>query len=168
VGEQIEFEINVSNAGPDTATGVVVVDQLLSGFGYQSHTASSGTYDPVTGLWQLGSLANGDARTLVISVLGRPTGIHSNTSQIYASDVFDPDSTPANGVSSEDDQGDVVLVPIQVVDLSLSMEVDDAEPEIGQEVVFALRVDNAGPSTATAVGVRNLLPSGFTYVSDNW
>lgn len=167
VGEQIEFEINVSNAGPDTATGVVVVDQLLSGFGYQSHTTSRGTYDPISGLWQLGSLANGEEHTLVISVLVRPTGIHSNTSQIYASDVHDPDSTPANGVSSEDDQGDVVLVPVQIVDLSLSMDVDQSEPEIGQEVVFGLRVENVGPSRATAVVVRDLLPSGFTYVSDN-
>lgn len=166
-GEAIQFEINVSNAGPDTATGVVVVDQLLSGFGYQSHTATSGTYDPLTGFWQLGSLDDGDTHTLVITVLVRPTGIHSNTSQIYASDALDPDSTPANGVSSEDDQGDVVVVPVQVVDLSLSMEVDQIDPAIGQEVVFGLRVDNAGPSRATAVQVRDLLPSGFSYVSDN-
>src|SRR5690606_37124883 len=161
VGEEVQFEINVANAGPYTATNVVVVDQLLSGFGFLSYTATQGSYDPVTGLWEVGDLADGTDHTLVITVLVRPGGIHSNTSQVTASDLPDPDSNPNNGVSSEDDQGDVVLAPIQVVDLSLTMEVDREDPEIDQEIVFTLRVANAGPATATAVVVRELLPNGF-------
>lgn len=167
VGSEIQFEIKVSNAGPYTATNVVVVDQLLSGFGYLSHTATQGMYDPISGLWQVGDLDDGAEQTLLITVQVRPSGIHSNTSQVTASDLPDPDSSPGNGVSSEDDQGDVVLMPIQVVDLSLTMAVDREDPEVGQEIVFTLRAENAGPTTATSVVVRDLLPSGFTYVSDN-
>ena len=42
VGESISFEISVTNSGPDEATNVVVVDQLLSGFNYESYTATAG------------------------------------------------------------------------------------------------------------------------------
>lgn len=167
VGDEIQFEIKLANAGPYVATNVVVVDQLLSGFGFLSYTATQGSYDPVSGFWHVGDLADGATQTLIITVHVRPTGIHSNTSQVTASDLPDPDSSPDNGVSSEDDQGDVDITPIQVVDLSLSMEVDQPNPDIDQEISFALRVENAGPATATSVVVRELLPSGFTYISDN-
>ena len=51
VGEQISFEISISNDGPHDATNVRVVDQLLSGFNFVSYSATTGTYDPISGFW---------------------------------------------------------------------------------------------------------------------
>src|SRR5690606_34270933 len=167
VGEEIEFEIKETNAGPYGAKQVEGVDQLLSGVGLLSYAATQGTYDPTTGFWKVGDLEDGATQTLKIKVGVRPQGIYSNTSQITASDLPDPDSSVGNGVSSEDDQGDVLVVPVPIVDLSLAMAVDDPSPEIDQEIIFTLRVENAGPNTATSVAVREILPSGFTYISDN-
>lgn len=167
VGDQISFEISVTNSGPHDATSVVVVDQLLSGFGFDSYTATAGTYNSSNGFWQIGTLANGATETLVITVTVNPSGNYTNTSQVIASDAYDPDSTPANGVSSEDDQSDVVVVPEAVIDLSLTKEINKSPPLVSDNVRFTLTVTNDGPSDATSVEVTDLLPSGYTYVSDN-
>ncbi|MEX0275813.1 MAG: DUF11 domain-containing protein, partial [Flavobacteriaceae bacterium] len=167
VGESISFVISVTNSGPNDATNVVVVDQLLSGFNFDSYTATIGTYDNTTGFWQIGTLSNGVTETLTIDVTVNPSGNYTNTSQVIASDGFDIDSTPANGVSSEDDQGDVTIAPVNVVDLSLNKSVDNTTPDVGSNVVFTLTISNDGPSDATLVLVEDLLPSGFVYVSDD-
>ena len=51
-------------------------------------------------------------------------------------------------------------------DLSLSKEVDNRNPECGEQVTFTITVTNSGPHTATGVTVSDLIPSGFAYVSD--
>ncbi|WP_161594377.1 gliding motility-associated C-terminal domain-containing protein [Flagellimonas alvinocaridis] len=167
VGEQISFEIILTNDGPDDATNVIVVDQLLSGFNFVSYTATAGTYSSATGFWQVGTLANGASETLTIDVTVNPSGNYTNTSQVIASDGYDLDSTPANGVSSEDDQGDVSLTPVEVIDLSLTKTISKSPPLVSDNVMFVLTISNAGPNTATSVEVTDLLPSGFTYISDN-
>ncbi len=50
-------------------------------------------------------------------------------------------------------------------DLAMDKVVDNANPTIGQNVVFTLTVDNAGPDAATGVQVTDLLPAGYTFVS---
>ncbi|WP_051947236.1 gliding motility-associated C-terminal domain-containing protein [Muricauda sp. MAR_2010_75] len=167
VGEEISFEIFVTNDGPDNATNVRVVDQLQSGYSFVSYTATAGTYNAGTAFWDIGTLANGASETLTINVTVNDTGNHTNTSQVWQSDAYDLDSTPGNGVSSEDDQGDVSVTPVDVVDLSLTKVIDKAPPLVSDNVMFTLTVSNAGPSDATSVEVTDVLPSGFTYVSDN-
>ncbi|MCK0160881.1 gliding motility-associated C-terminal domain-containing protein [Allomuricauda sp. F6463D] len=167
VGEQISFEVSITNDGPHDATNVRVVDQLLSGFNFVSYAATTGTYNPTNGFWKVGTLVNGDTETLTIDVLVNETGNHTNTSQIIASDAYDIDSTPANGVSSEDDQGDVIVAPEPLIDLSLTKTVDKTSPLVNDNVSFTLTVTNDGPSEATSVEVTDLLSSGYTYVSDN-
>ncbi|MDC6366114.1 MULTISPECIES: gliding motility-associated C-terminal domain-containing protein [Flavobacteriaceae] len=167
VGESISFEISITNSGPDDATNVVVVDQLLSGFDFDSYIATAGTYDDTTGFWQIGTVSNGATETLTIDVTVNSSGNYTNTSQVIASDGFDIDSTPANGVSSEDDQGDVTITPVNVVDLSLSKAVDNLTPNVGSNVSFTLTITNDGPSDATSVFVTDLMPSGFAYDSDD-
>ena len=167
VGEQISFVIAATNSGPDDATNVVIVDQLLSGFQFESYTSTAGTYDNTTGFWQLGTLTNGAAETLTITVSVNPTGNFTNTAQVIASDAYDLDSTPANGVSSEDDQGDVTINPVSVIDIVLTKIVDNATPDVGDTVIFTLTTANSGPSDATNLEIEDLLPSGFAYVSDD-
>ncbi|ETX03510.1 MAG: hypothetical protein ETSY2_33260 [Candidatus Entotheonella gemina] len=52
-------------------------------------------------------------------------------------------------------------------DLRLSKQADNLAPAVGSNVTFTLTVDNDGPDAAPGVEVTDLLPSGFTYVSDS-
>ena len=50
-------------------------------------------------------------------------------------------------------------------DLSLTKQVDVANPTLGQEVTFTITVTNGGPGAANNVFVTDLLPTGLTHVS---
>ena len=83
-----------------------------------------------------------------------------NTAQISASDQSDPDSTPNNddGDQSEDDEDNASVTPggdLGEADLMLTKSVDNATPNIGESVTFTLTISNAGPDTATNVGVSD-------------
>ena len=49
-GSNITYTIVVSNAGPDAATGVEVLDLLPTGVTYNSSTPLQGAYDAVSGM----------------------------------------------------------------------------------------------------------------------
>ena len=165
VGDEIVFTVTVNNAGPNDASGLVIEDQLASGYGFVSVSTSSGIYDEISGGWDLPSIANGTSETMQITAQVMPNGTYANTAELIALDTFDPDSTPNNNLSSEDDQAIVVPVPGGLADLSLTKIVDNASPNVGDVVRFTLSVTNDGLSDATGVVIQDQLPVGFTYQS---
>lgn len=52
-------------------------------------------------------------------------------------------------------------------DLKISLTADSARPQVGDQITFSLEASNIGFIIATGVVVDDLLPSGYTYVSDN-
>lgn len=98
-GATISYSIIVSNSGPDTATGVSVIDILPSGVTYIGSAASLGTYNAASGVWTVGALNNAATATLTInvSVDSDTTGDVVNTATVS---VTGPqDDTPANNTS---------------------------------------------------------------------
>ncbi|MCP3905779.1 MAG: DUF11 domain-containing protein [Planctomycetes bacterium] len=58
-GEEIVYTITVTNDDPVDATGVTVTDQLPAGVTFvQVDSIDQGTYDDVTGLWDVGTLSS--------------------------------------------------------------------------------------------------------------
>lgn len=69
-GQEVTFTITVTDLDDDEETvpeDVVIQDVLPDGLTYVRHTASQGTYDPTTGRWSVGDLANEPIATLTIT-----------------------------------------------------------------------------------------------------
>lgn len=163
--DNVVYTVTVTNDGPDDGTGLEVTDQLPAGLVYVSDD-SGGTYDPGTGLWQVGTLAANASTALNITAQVQFAGPYDNVAELTAANELDPDSTPGNNDPTEDDQDNALITPTTFADLSLTKTVDNAEPLIGDNVTFTLTLTNDGPLDATGVSVEDLLPSGLQYVSD--
>ena len=103
-GQDVRFTLTLANSGPDTAGGVAVGDSLPPGLGFVGASASQGAYSAQTGIWQVGALGPGGSATLELTARAIAVGTLTNVGEVTASNVFDQDSTPANGVVGEDDR----------------------------------------------------------------
>lgn len=102
----ITYTLTIANAptSPQTATGVTVRDALPSGVEFVS-ASGTGSYNSATGDWSVGSLAPGASASLTITAIvatGNAVSV-TNVAEITSSSVSDLDSTPNNGITSEDD-----------------------------------------------------------------
>ena len=151
------FTITLTNAGPDTATGVQVTDLLPAGLTFVSATPSQGTYNPATGVWTVGTVttaahpdadADGDRR---VAPSRRPTPR--------------PSATPTSSTPTPATTAPRPPKPPSKRDLALTKTVNDPTPNVGDSVTFTVTFTNNGPDTATGVQVTDLLPAGLTFVS---
>ena len=111
--QQVTFTIVVTNAsGPGDATGVEVVDQLPVGLTYATHTQDQGLYNPLSGLWTVGSMPVGSSATLQLTATVDSVGDLTNSAQVSAVEQVDPDSTPGNEAPEEDDQDAATVVGV--------------------------------------------------------
>ena len=67
-GGNITYTLTVSNPSTNNATGVQVTDLLPIGLTYLGYSASQGTYDNDTGLWNVGNLNASTSATLTLRV----------------------------------------------------------------------------------------------------
>lgn len=101
VGDQITFTDTLTNGGPNDATGVTASDTLTSGLTFVSATPSTGTYNPATGVWTVGTVANGSAATLIIAATVNGPGTQTNTASITGSTPADPHAANNSASASE-------------------------------------------------------------------
>lgn len=96
VGQTVTYRVSVRNTGPNDATGVTVTDRLPGTLAFLSATASPGTYDPDTGLWAVGNLANGATATLTLRAKATATGAVTNAATAQGNEK-DPDPADSTG-----------------------------------------------------------------------
>ena len=153
VGDKVVFTLTVSNAGPADASGVVVTDQLPTGFIWYSDDGG-GTYTHDTGLWNVGSVPVSGNKQLHITAEVNDTGPYTNIAQVTAANQSDPDSKPNNDIPSEDDFAGVSAPPPAIKVSINQIETDCSGPD---PVVRALvtAIDQNG------VPVTNLTDANF-------
>lgn len=105
-GGSASWRLSVTNAGTSTGTasGIVVRDTLPGSFTFTS-ASGTGTFNAGTGDWTVGALAPGEVAVITItgSIASSPGTTVTNTAQVIASSLDDPDSTVNNGATGEDD-----------------------------------------------------------------
>jgi len=88
--ETAEFTIQISNAGPDDATNISILEELPTGLSYISHSTTGGMYTLNNSLWKIANLEAGTTEEFSIIVSGELSGIHTNLVSISNVDQFDP------------------------------------------------------------------------------
>ena len=190
VGDVITFSIEVTNEGPNDATGITVADAVPSGFTGITAVSNGGTVDGSDVTWSGLDIAAGETVVLTfdVEVLAPVDGAEfNNIAEVTALDQADIDSEEDNGpdtdgdglIGSEDDNpndpgidpddeddADDEPVEPQVVDISLIKLVSDAEPNVGDVITFTIEVSNDGDDTATGVTVEDAVPNGFANIAN--
>lgn len=100
-------QVSVDNSGPSSATNVVATitsfSDPSSGLRYVSYSApSQGTYDPVTGVWTIGTLASGGSASLFITMRSDGSGILAGSVTSDPTDTFSGNDTASTPIGVGD------------------------------------------------------------------
>ena len=152
VGELLTFNVIVANQGPSPATGVAVTEVLSAGLAFESAEPSQGAYDPTTGVWTVGSIANTGSAGLTITARVTQAGTVTNTASVTASDQPDPDPT--------DNTASVTVTTETITDLAITTSLTGTAVP-GQTTTYSIVVTNHGPSPVTAASVTDLFPTAL-------
>ena len=157
VGEPVTFTVVLTNNGPSDGTGIVVDDPLPPDLAFVSDTPAPGTmYDPMTGVWTVGDLADGASVTLMITATNNSPDPQTNTATA---------SSNERDINLRNNTATAMIQPL--ADLSIIKTVSDSHPLLNQQITFSVVVTNNGPGDATGVVVTDPLPAGLTFVSAN-
>ncbi len=156
-GATMTYTLTTSNAGPDAATGVAIVDTLPAGLSFVSGDPGCGASGQ-TVTCPVGALASGATATRQIvvraAISAGDQAVTNNAS--VRGDQADPNS--ANDVASASTQ----IGP--AADLSLTQSAPETSTA-GGNTTFTIVAHNAGPSAATGVTVESTLPDDVTVES---
>ncbi|MEA2218861.1 MAG: hypothetical protein QOJ35_1487 [Solirubrobacteraceae bacterium] len=159
-GGELTYVLTAANHGPSPATGVTVTDQLPAGIAYVSSTASQGSCAAAgqTITCAVGSLADGASTTITVT---------AHASFAIAGQTATNSATIAGQQNDDDTSDDSAVHAVDVgpaADLTFVKDAPEHVPAGGQ-LVYSLRVANAGPQTATNVVVADTLPAGVRFAS---
>lgn len=158
-GLRLNYVIEVGNAGPSDALGMQVVDTLPAALAGATWTcvASAGSSCPAAGsgsLAMFGTVLVGGTLRIEIdapiasSYLGE---LVNTVSLVLEPDATDPDLANNTASASTD--------VIAIADVSVSKSNSVTSVTAGARTLYAIAVNNLGPSDAPQVRVRDLLPA---------
>ncbi|MFC4144137.1 DUF11 domain-containing protein, partial [Pedobacter mendelii] len=149
IDQIVTFTLKAKNLGVGNAIGVSVTDLLPSGYYYVLSTVSEGSYNPITGLWTIGSMVAGGEATLLIKAKVVSEGTHINKASITGTQV---DGNPVNDNSWAETSttlGELTLTPLGSADRSICVNTPI------NDIVYLV---GGGASGAEVTG----LPNGLT------
>jgi len=154
-------QVFVQNAGPDDALGVEVT---IPPDGYRvlptSVNASDGSFDPTTGIWQVGDLSSGDVTQLLFSA--RTT---------YASGEHTLAASITNGLGGDtNSSNNTLLAPFTIRNTSYDIRANAPTPStlfpsVGESFTIGFTFTNQGPDLVRLVEASLPLPDGLAFVA---
>lgn len=143
VGDRLTYNVTVTNHGPDPATNVMLSDDA-DGPSFFSTTIPIGT------------LASGQSKTLAFAIRPSDVGALINTATVTADET---DGNLANNTFT------ATTAVVRKADLTITQTAAPNPVTTGDNVTYALTINNAGPYAATNVLVHDPLPAGMEFVS---
>lgn len=187
-GGRVTYTLDVTNNGPDGASGAQLSDALPGGVTVASVTSSQGSCTTTGRLsCALGSLASGASAQVVVTAnvsRGAASGPASDAAAVSANES-DPDRS--NNTASATIQVTPAPAPISApapslpatpapptpiasprpapVDLQVAIHADRQDVLLGQIVTYTVTVRNGGPGTAPTVRITNTAGRGLRVLS---
>ena len=160
--QPVTYTITVTNAGPATATSVLVSDTLPAGTVFMGASGTGWTcgVSPGVATCNRASLAVGTAPIITL-VLGAPAapGPLTNTVTVSASST---DPTSANNTATVTTQ--VSNTP-GTADLSITKSDGGLEGRFGYPLAYTIAVTNGGPASVSGATVTDNFPPGLSGVT---
>ena len=151
VGDRIAFTVTVKNNGPCDATNVQVAEKLSPHLRMIDYSTWGSTYDVNAGIWDIGNLAKGDYRDLIIWCEVVSSG---NISNVVVATSTENDTNKSN---NRDEIPNITAKDI--VDLQITKECNFTGDLINvtDYIKYTVTLFNDGPSNATEVYVSEAL-----------
>ncbi|PJK07350.1 hypothetical protein CO608_10365, partial [Lysobacteraceae bacterium NML08-0793] len=157
VGENVEFTITVTNKGPSVAENVKVTEYLPSGYTLVSATPEVGSWSaPV---WMVGTLAVGDTAVMKLVATVLPSGDYTNVVTAESSTPLLNPETPRAEVSTQPSQS-------SAAQLTVEKRGSVNQAEVGDVVLYTIRIRNNGQFAALQPVLVDRLPAGFLLVGE--
>ena len=104
VGEEVTFTIVLTNETDGLVTDISITDLIEDaiGFQYVSHTTTTGTYNPISGIWLLSEILGNEEQILEITTRVIEEGTHINSVEIT-------DSFPLDVTFVENNRAEVTI-----------------------------------------------------------
>ena len=152
------YEMTITNHGPATAKGVVLVDAIAAGILNPSYSVDNGTtWQPWSGSLPLQSLAASAIETILIQGTLSPatTSSISNTAMVYSTT---PDPNMNNNTATLTSN----ITPNAALNITKSALPNPAI--VGEQLTYTIYVLNEGPAYAHNVVVTDIIPPELTNV----
>jgi uncharacterized repeat protein (TIGR01451 family) len=166
-GGSFTYTVQLTNQGPDDATGVVFTDLPPAGVTFTScgSTEGSCTISGGGASLNLGTVANGDAVTITIQATLSTTvsdGVTLANTPSVTSSTFDPDTTNNSGSA-----GSATITVQNKSDLLVSTQSNVDVINFGGTLIYTVTVTNQGPFPASAVTLVDPVPAHAIFLSMN-
>ena len=154
IGRTATYNIEVTNTGDVTETGVVVTDVAAAGTTITE--AVGGSVSGNTATWNVGELKAGEKKNLTVKITTREPGKFCNTASVSA--------TVGTMVLKDSSEACTEWIGVTGVLVEL---VDDPDPiQVGETTTYTIRVTNQGSTKSiTEMAVKVLFPAEVDPVS---
>ena len=150
-GDDLTYEITVTNDGAGALTSVVLTDTLPAGLTYVSSSPEASVSADGTVSWLIDALDSEGSQTVsVVATTGEPGEVVNTTT----AESFEGASATAQATTL-----------VTKSDLAITKTPDNDSPILGQAIVFTIAVTNNGNAIASNVVVADALPAAFQQVT---
>ncbi|MBW8865087.1 MAG: DUF11 domain-containing protein [Verrucomicrobia bacterium] len=157
-GSNLVYTITVTNIGPDIATNVLVSDHLPAGYIFVTANPMISLANSNTVIWAPFNLAPHTKTNYTITAKSLEGGTYTNIATA-TSFALDPNPTNNDGTLTNSQVRTVVFA---LADVAVFKDGGTNTPA-GGTVTYTITATNSGPSTATNVVVKDILPAGTTF-----